>query len=374
MKPATGFVLGALCVGALGIAGPSTASHLAREFITLHPGDTLAPHYAVLTDTVLTVAPGKIIAKHCGTSKAFLRFWKLRPATHDSVITNGDSVTVSVTGTTTQPCVAEAPVPAPIDTTFTVFAATDFESGTIAPFYDPWKNPADLNVVADSTNSGHGKILRIRYYNDPANGWIDNNHGITLDANYAPAQITYGNEVIFTGDLYLQKGATDSLISATGLRKLNYWCSNDTNWSTNPTTPQNHFCFVLSTQSNGPGVASGVEQFEWSVTFYATQPGSVITLPLQYRYTGVYLPENSWHKLTIDMRINSSPTVQDGKLRILLDSTVVEDRSNIWYVDPSWGASQKFQAYDWRIGYQLNASAKVDETRYWDNLVFKVKR
>lgn len=272
------------------------------------------------------------------------------------------------------------PSPPPIvDTTFHVFAQSDFESGSYAPlFIDPWKGQYPdtvLTVIPDPTNSGHGKVLKIDYYNNPATGWIDNNHGITLDPNSVDRQFTYGDEILFTGDIYLKRGPTDSLISATGLRKLNYWCSNNIDWAVSDTTPQNHFCFVLSTQANGPsGGPSGAEQLEWGLSLQATQPGSTVTVPLQYTYTGVFLPENSWHRITIDMKLNSSPTTKDGSMRILLDSTVVSDWKNLWYVDPSWGPTQKMQLYDWRIGYQLNATAKVSETRYWDNIRFAGKR
>jgi len=45
------------------------------------------------------------------------------------------------------------------DTSVHVFASTDFESGTIAPFTNPYAAvlPGALDVVADPTNSGHGK-------------------------------------------------------------------------------------------------------------------------------------------------------------------------------------------------------------------------
>jgi hypothetical protein len=111
---ATSFLLGALTVGALGIAGPRESS-LVREAITIHKGDTLVMHYSVLRDTVLGVDTGRVIGKQCGTSKMFWRPWRLRPATHDSVVTNADSVWVTVAAPVGGSCTSELPVPSPSD-------------------------------------------------------------------------------------------------------------------------------------------------------------------------------------------------------------------------------------------------------------------
>jgi hypothetical protein len=110
MNLATSFLLGALTVGALGIAGPRESS-LVREAITIRVGDTLVMHYSVLTDTVLGVAPSRVIAKHCGASRMFWRPWKLRPTTQDSVVTNADSVSVNVAAPVGGSCTSEVPVP-----------------------------------------------------------------------------------------------------------------------------------------------------------------------------------------------------------------------------------------------------------------------
>jgi hypothetical protein len=255
--------------------------------------------------------------------------------------------------------------------------ATDFETGTIAPFTDPWSGsyPADwLQVVTDPTGSGRGKVLSIRYVNFPENGNYDNNHGITPASTVPNTGITYGDEIVFTGDLYIAKGPTDSVLLADGLRKFNYWCSDGTDWSTGVAVPRNHFCFIFTTQANGKGSVGTSQQMEWVVDLYATQPGAQVTLPLQFSYTGLPLTENAWHGLKIDLKMNTAPTKQDGVLRVWLDNAPVVNRSDIWYVDPSWGSTQKLLLNDWRVGYQVNSSSKIDETRYWDNLKFQVRR
>jgi hypothetical protein len=111
---ATSFLLGALTVGALGIAGPRVET-MARESIAIRVGDTLVMHYSVLTDTVLGVAPSRVIAKRCGSSKMFWRPWKLRPATQDSIVASADTVSVSVLAPVGGSCTSELPVPSPSD-------------------------------------------------------------------------------------------------------------------------------------------------------------------------------------------------------------------------------------------------------------------
>ena len=142
------YLLGALTVGALAIASPgnsaATIAAISRGSITLHRGDTTGWHYSVQTDNVLAVVrkvigPGDtaslILAKACGTSKTYARLWKMRPATHDSIAVAGDSITVSVTGTTAQPCVQPTPTPTPTprpDSVSLVLRAGTYASGSYA--------------------------------------------------------------------------------------------------------------------------------------------------------------------------------------------------------------------------------------------------
>jgi hypothetical protein len=354
-------------LGAQTSASPPTTRDSAHTRVQLVPLDSIERFVVPVTN------------QYCATKGASQRMRTACAILTRQLASAWTAESLFIASTATDPVIVATIPPAPsTDTGYAVFAASDFESGTIAPFFDPWGTsyPADyLAVVPDPTNSGHGKVLKIRYTNDPANNWFDNNHGIALDpVNHPERQITYGDDVVFTGDLYLEKGPTDSLVNADALRKLNYWCANDTDWSVSSSTPQNHFCFVLSTQPNGKGTVGTSEQLQWNLSLAATQPGSQKTLPLQYAYTNTFVSANAWHRLRIEIKLNSSPIVQDGVLRIALDGAPVVDRSDIWYVDPSWGATQKLHAYDWRIGYQLNSSSKVDETRYWDNVRFAVKR
>lgn len=107
MKASTGFLLGALLVGALGIGGT-----VARDTVTIHVGDSLAWHYTITTDDVLGVAPGgRIVAKTCGTSKTFARLYILRQPTHDSIAIAGDSVTAKAIAPVGGTCTAPASVP-----------------------------------------------------------------------------------------------------------------------------------------------------------------------------------------------------------------------------------------------------------------------
>jgi len=363
------FLLGALTVGALGIAAPS-ADRAARETITLHVGDSLAWHFSVRTDTVLGVVGNRIVAKHCGIGKTYARPWKLRAATHDSVPIAGDSVTVNVTATATQPCTTEVVVP--VDTSYHVFAASDFENGTIggvvaSPFWNPYAAvlPGALDVVSDPTNSGHGKVLRIHYFNYPPGGNYDSNDAIQTNWDDPATHATNGDEVIFDGDFYLPRSATTDTINRWGLRKLNYWCS---------AAGTSHACLILTTQpsqtSDVPNATTppADEQLQLSLSL----AGGPSNLPCDCPYYGIPVTSNAWHHVTLTMRLNSTNATKDGRLRLVFDGRVIDDRTNVQFVDPL--STVPIDWYDWRIGEQVNSSRQIDEYRYWDNLKFAVKR
>jgi len=246
---------------------------------------------------------------------------------------------------------------APTQAAYTVMAATDFESGTIAPFINPYAGvlPGAIDVVPDPTKSGHGKVLRIHYWNEPGKGWYDNNDAIGLDPSKASYHLGLGAEVLFTGDFYLEKSASNSDINAHGLRKLNYWCSSGAG----------HMCYVLATQ---PSPGFGDQQLMSSIS--VTGPSNT---PCDCPYYGdATVSTNAWHSLSIRIRFNTSLMSKDGILEVRLDGKTVTSRTDVQWVDPRW--TNAFDISDWRIGEQLNSTAKVDEYRYWDNIRFLVKR
>jgi len=267
---------------------------------------------------------------------------------------------------TPTPTPAPAPTPAPVDTSMTVFGAVNFDDGTIGTWFDPYASvlPGELSIIADPTNSGHGKVMRLHYYNQPSGGWYDNNYAIEPDPALASTHATNGDQVQFDGDFYLVRTAsTDTVNNGYGLRKLNYWCS---------AIGPSHACYVLVTQPSVVGgyIASGTvpdEKLMSSISLTSTTG-----IPCDCPYYDATVSSNAWHHLTIVMRLNSTNAKRDGGLKVVLDGRVVTDRSDVQWVDPA--STTPIDWSDWRIGEQLNSSHQVDEPRYWDNLRFAIKR
>lgn len=252
--------------------------------------------------------------------------------------------------------------PLPIDTTFHVFAQNDFSSGSLAPFWNPYASvQPPVVVIPDPIATGHGNVIQFHYENWPEGGNYDANIAIETDQNDPNTHATNGDEVIFEGDFYLPKGPLTDTLNLYGLRKLNYWCS---------AAGPSHACLVLTTQPNWPagvplpaGMAVPNQQLMLSIG-YGTGG--------DWPYYGIDVLSNQWHHLVMDMKLNSSNAVKDGKMKIIYDGQVVTDRSDMQFVDPA--STAPIDWYDWRIGEQINSGHKIAEDRYWDNLKFSIKR
>jgi hypothetical protein len=147
VKASTGFLLGALLVGALGIGGT-----VARDTVTIHVGDSLAWHYTITTDDVLGVAPGgRIVAKTCGTSKTFARLYILRQPTHDSIAIAGDSVTAKAIAPVGGTCTAPAKAIAPVGGTCTDKAIAPVGGTCTAPASVPLSALKTMTTACEST-------------------------------------------------------------------------------------------------------------------------------------------------------------------------------------------------------------------------------
>jgi len=244
------------------------------------------------------------------------------------------------------------------DTSFHVFAATDFERGVLdRGWIDVYKGalPGEFTIVPDPTNSGHGKVGRFAYFTNAAGGFIDNNYAIQPDYNLPSVHATNGDEVLFEGDVYFVKNATDSIINLHGLRKLTYWCSG----------PDPHSCTNLTSQ--GSGTATGNEPL--NSTIVAQGPSN---LPCDCPYYNTLLTTNAWHHVLIDIRFGAIGGLRDGGYRVVWDGVTITNRNDVQWVDPR--SKKPLDWYDWRVGQQLNCAVTCAEVRYWDNLKFSIKR
>lgn len=239
----------------------------------------------------------------------------------------------------------------------TNIAKSDFSSGAFAPqFYNPWSDRID--VVDDPTGGGHGKVLRIHYINDPSGGYVDDNRAVGINPLGSFTR-GLGETVWFQGDFYIPPTAVmDANLPTVVQRKLVYW-----EWSNDSWGFQHPFAMVVLCQ--GPQFAiSDVPQ----QSFTDPNTGHIDYIPIET----ARLTSGVWHRLKIQMQINSSFAATDGILRIWYDGILLFDHTDMRWTDPSWTEDPTtYQWVQWNIGQQVNnQTIQVDEFRYWDNLSF----
>jgi hypothetical protein len=98
-------------------------------------------------------------------------------------------------------------------------------------------------------------------------------------------------------------------------------------------------------------------------------------LPLDYTYTGFNVTKGVWHRLEVQLQLNSTFAAQNGILRIWIDRALVYDRTNMRWTDPAWTEDPSTYRWEtWGVGYQAQMHIAYDEYRYWDNVAFAKTR
>ena len=223
-----------------------------------------------------------------------------------------------------------------------VLARSDFESGTIAPFTNPWGDRT-ITVVDDPTGAGKGKVVRIHY------------KGAAQDVNRAlmfehRSGIGLGETIVVKGDLYLPPDINTSPQYAQ--RKLMYF-----------------------QRLGGP-------EFWTVLTMFGTQlrldngyvpargPSVVTVSPLL-----TVLQTGRWYTIEVLVTLNSTPASDDGVARVWIDGAMLYERTNLRWSDPAWPPQSAPQRFGyWLIGDQVNSSLAFDEYRYWDNVTISTTR
>lgn len=230
----------------------------------------------------------------------------------------------------------------PIDTGWTIAAKHDFEDGTFGPFTNPWGT--DIDVIADPSNSGHGKVARMHY----AGSNQDRNRALQFE--YGPG-ISLKQSLRFDGDLYLPMSITDT--ATTGAqRKLLYW-------QPDPASPY----MAVIVHLFGTGV---------STAYAIARPSGVQEVDGGCPSPGCFLARGVWHHVTLLITINSALGTSDGLFRLTIDGVVMSEKTGASWSDASWTAPPKLRYF--LVGDQVNYSGTFDEVRYWDNVTFSVKR
>lgn len=223
-----------------------------------------------------------------------------------------------------------------------VLARTDFESGTIAPFTNPWGDQT-VTVIDDPTGAGKGKVARIHYKGAAQ----DVNRAVMFEHRQG---IGLGETIVVKGDVYLPP-------------EIN----------TNPQYAQRKLMYFQ--RLGGP-------EFWTVLTMFGTQlrldngyvpargPSVITVSPLL-----TVLQPGRWYTIEVLVTLNSSPSSYDGIARVWIDGAMLYERTNLRWSDPAWPEQPSPQRFGrWLIGDQVNSSLAFDEYRYWDNVTISTTR
>lgn len=267
-------------------------------------------------------------------------------------------ITASALGTTDAATITVAP---PADD---VIAQHDFDDGTLGPFTS-LPSP-DLDLPDDPTASGRGRVVRFRYQRLPSEAPghnVDRNRAFALELLDGD-HITFGERIRFEGDVMVPTthGFGDGKVVA---RKLLYWQPRTMGEGSGPT-----MWAVLVAFGEGLRMDIGRVNADSTATYYIDDLG-----PL--------LQPHRWHRVALEIVVNSAPDADDGVVRVWWDGVQLLDRRDVRFSDPAWTAFTGWdgvsRAWDWTyfgfayflVGDQVNFDEAYDEFRYWDAVVFR---
>jgi hypothetical protein len=235
------------------------------------------------------------------------------------------------------------------DTGYKVVASVDFEDGTVGTFTNPWGTGID--VVPDPANAGHGKVARIHYVTNATTQFDDNKALFPRGVS-----IGLGNEMLFQGDFYIPATARmDASGPAYVLRKLFRF-----GWD------GKSFPHPLETEL----VAFGPQFQVYNI--YGSHDNTAATYIDPSVAT---LTSGAWHRIKLQLKINSSFAASDGIVRVWVDSVLIFERTAQRWSDAAWTDRPANYVWNsWGVGYQANGQQAIDEYRYWDNIRFSIKR
>jgi uncharacterized protein YjdB len=232
-------------------------------------------------------------------------------------------------------------------------ASSDFESGNITPFSNPWG--AGIDVPSDPTGGGHGKVARYHYATNGTTQFDDNK---ALLAQSTTVSRALGQEIWFQGDFYIDAAARMDASGTNMVQRKLFKFGGD----------GISFPHALETELTAFG-----PQFALVI-----QPQQAFTLAegtglLHYIPTSVAkLTAGGWHRIKVYQKINSAYGLADGILRLWYDGILMFDRSDMRWSDPTWTDNPSTYVWNsWAAGYQVNSTtAAIDEYRYWDNVIY----
>lgn len=231
-------------------------------------------------------------------------------------------------------------------------ASANFDDGTSGPFTPVGR----VTFPVDPTNSGHGRVAQFQYTADSTPADIYSSLVV-----HPPRKYGFGSTVFFAGDLYIPRGTYNI---------------------SNPAVDRKLFSFR----------ATGVVPADMLDTANVFVTGHIYGCGILLEWSGLYagnacalrtIAMGQWYHVEVQVTMNSSMSASDGKLRVWIDGRLTVEDTAVRLTKPTWtGApvwdsfivgehrrSANFPGHD-----DLSDGSAIDESRYWDNIVFSETR
>jgi uncharacterized protein YjdB len=220
-------------------------------------------------------------------------------------------------------------------------ATADFENGGYGSMLA--ETPGHLSIIADPTNSGHGKVMQVSFTGSGASA------DLNQFASWNPTSgLSHGSTFYFRGQVFFP--ANTANFNAP-LRKLIYFRTN-------------------------LGTSGG--QFDYVVNMFGTDVGLEMTGPSQTdaRWdTHFQMPLGQWVTLEVEIAMNSKPGAKDGSTTVWINGNQVVQVNNVAFTAASDPTTTR---WSWlAVGTQREGAAgdaTISEVRYWDNIAWGTSR
>ena len=257
----------------------------------------------------------------------------------------------TVSGKTGSVSLSVVTVPGP-----TAIAFHDFNDGTPGPFTYYGSDVTSIDYPADPTNSGHGKVNRIRYH--PLDGLSSNDINMELGTAH---HYRYGETIWFKGDVYIPSTLSDGVTRKTVSQNMDTRKLID--YFSPPPMPR-----LIMERTNGL-LKYFVCQIEDDGQFHTD---------ITWGSTGITLLDDTWYTIEVRLTLNSADGVKDGVLDVYVNNSGAVPNFHLTQgISPITEKNGGSYFNSFRYGTQTttySGEAAYSEYRYWDNVGFSTTR
>ncbi len=237
-----------------------------------------------------------------------------------------------------------------------VLAFHDFNDGTPGPFTYYGSDVTSIDYPSDPTNSGHGKVNRIRYH--PRDGLSSNDINMELGTAH---HYRYGETIWFKGDLYIPSTLSDGVTRKTVSQNMDTRKLID--YFSPPPMPR-----LIMERTNGL-LKYFVCQIEDDGQFHTD---------ITWGSTGITLLDDTWYTIEVRLTLNSADGVKDGVLDVYVNNSGAVPNFHLTQgISPITEKNGGSYFNSFRYGTQTttySGEAAYSEYRYWDNVGFSTTR